>query len=409
MSLANTSIGVAFVHQNETDLREIKTFTDWPGVSREHNEHCEKTPSVYAYGSENIDPDDDSGTKPEDSWGYEVEAGSKSYSWTKLLLDAKALRSSDDDPNLPAAISSGLLALPPGKQAVDVVADYLTKIHNHIIGAIHEKFGGSDIFDLTPIEYWLTVPAIWSDEAKFATRQAALRAGFGKRDIDEVNLISEPEAAAILALKASIDRTDDLVKVNCGVLVCDCGGGTVDITSYRVVRTQPRLVLSESSAGRGGKCGGTFIDRNLHALLSERYGEAFSSLPADRIGPNSRFMAAFEAKKQAFSLHNTRKTIKLPLKIPAFEAATTKTVGYDKKYSEIILSEQDMLDCFDPVVKKITSLVEAQLDAVKQYGRQEVTTVVLVGGLGCSRHVRESLTKWCQDIGIRMVTPWSGA
>ena len=257
-------------------------------------------------------------------------------------------------------MKSGILSLPQGKKAVDVVADYLSKVHEHIIEAIKEKCGGSDFFDVTPIEYWLTVPAIWSDEAKFATREAALKAGFGAREMDEVNLIPEPEAAAVLALKASLDHTDDLVKPQTGVLVCDCGGGTVDITSYIVKRTHPRLVLDESGVGRGAKCGGTFVDRNLHRLLSLRYGEPFSCLPTDRIGPNSRFMAAFEAKKQSFSTNNTRKSMKLPLKIPAFEKSD-KVIGYDKKYSDILLSEEDMLNCFKPVV------------------------------------------------GIRMVTPWSGA
>ena len=358
---------------------------------------------MYAYADENEDQDG------EDAWGYEVEAGSRSYSWTKLLLDAKALPSADDDPNLPAAMRSGMLSLPPGKKAVDLVADYLTKVHKHIIEAIAEKLGGHDILEVTPIEYLLTVPAIWSDEAKFGTREAALRAGFGARPGDEVNLVPEPEAAALLALKASADQTDDLVKPDTGVLVCDCGGGTVDITSYTVARTQPRLVLNESSTGRGGKCGGTFIDRNLHALLTKRYKEAFSSLPADRIGPNSRFMTAFEARKQAFSINTTRKTVKLPLKIPAFEKAPNKIVGYDKKYDELILSERDMLDCFEPVVDKIIGLIEAQLKAISQAGQPDVKTVVLVGGLGCSRHVRECVGRWCNERSIRMVTPWSGA
>lgn len=33
---------------------------------------------------------------------------------------------------------------------------------------------------MTPIEFWLTVPATWSDKAKSATKDAATRAEFGK-------------------------------------------------------------------------------------------------------------------------------------------------------------------------------------------------------------------------------------
>lgn len=56
-------------------------------------------------------------------------------------------------------------------------------------------------FDLTPIECWITLPAIWSEEAKDATLKAARNAGFGSWNDDEVYTIAEPEAAAIATLR----------------------------------------------------------------------------------------------------------------------------------------------------------------------------------------------------------------
>jgi len=55
--------------------------------------------------------------------------------------------------------------------------------------------------NMTPMECWVTLPAIWSEEAKNATLQAAKRAGFGSRPGDEIFTIAEPEAAAIATLK----------------------------------------------------------------------------------------------------------------------------------------------------------------------------------------------------------------
>lgn len=394
---------MAFVHENAVDPKEIKIFTDWPGALRENNEQNEKTPSVMAYANENPDQGG------QDAWGYEVEAGSKSYSWTKLLLDAGSEVAKYDDPNLRTSMDEGMLQLPKGKKAVQVVGDYLSKVHDHLIEAITEKCGGSDILEVTPIEYWLTVPAIWSDEAKAATRRAALSAGFGSRSIDEINLVPEPEAAAMLALKTSATETDSLVEANTGVLVCDCGGGTVDITSYTIARTSPTLVLNESCAGVGAKCGGTYIDRNLRELMTKRYGKAFSSLPPDRIGPGSRFMVAFESRKQQFSCTNTRKKCKLPIVMPDLEKRSSTAAGYDKKYKDVTLTEEDMLECFDPVVKAIIDLVSDQVENVKKRKEPAVQTVILVGGLGCSKHVRDCLKDWCEERQIRMVTPWSGA
>lgn len=394
---------MAFVHENATGPKEIKVFTDWPGAPGENNEQNEKTPSVMAYAFENPDQEG------KDAWGYEVEAGSNSYAWTKLLLDAGSQEAKYDDPKLRSSTDQGMLRLPRGKKAVQVVGDYLKKVHDHLIEAINEKCGGSDILDVTPIEYWITVPAIWSDEAKIATRQAAMFAGFGSRPIDEINLVPEPEAAAMLTLNTSASEIESLVKANTGVLVCDCGGGTVDITSYTIASTSPSLVLNESCGGAGAKCGGTYIDRNLHELMTKRFGQAFSSLPPDRIGPGSRFMLAFESRKQQFSLANTRKTYKLPLMMPDLEETPHIVTGYDRKYKDVILTERDMLECFNPVVQAITDLVRDQVENVNKRKEPRVKTVVLVGGLGCSKHVRDCLKSWSEERDIRMITPWSGA
>ena len=58
------------------------------------------------------------------------------------------------------------------------------------------------------------MPATWLDEAQDATREAAIGAGFANRPMDSINIISEPEAAAICALKRLIiPGAQDGVKV----------------------------------------------------------------------------------------------------------------------------------------------------------------------------------------------------
>jgi molecular chaperone DnaK (HSP70) len=52
-----------------------------------------------------------------------------------------------------------------------------------------------DFVESTPIEYILTVPAVWSDKAKSDTLWCASQAGFGP--MDKIRLITEPEAAAV--------------------------------------------------------------------------------------------------------------------------------------------------------------------------------------------------------------------
>jgi len=70
------------------------------------------------------------------------------------------------------------------------------------------------------------------------------------------------------------------------------------------------------SVVKGGKCGSTYIDRNLHALLSNRFGRAFDELPWGQKGPGSKFMTCFEMVKRNFGLNDEREGQELgPLRL----------------------------------------------------------------------------------------------
>jgi molecular chaperone DnaK (HSP70) len=72
--------------------------------------------------------------------------------------------------------------------------------------------------------------------------QAAEKAG-----LSPVRLIKEPEAAALWTTK----KLD--VAINSGdvFVVCDAGGGTVDLVSYEVQTTSPKLQVKEVVPGTG--------------------------------------------------------------------------------------------------------------------------------------------------------------
>ncbi len=56
----------------------------------------------------------------------------------------------------------------------------------------------------------------------------------------------------------------------------------------------------------GGKCGSTYIDRNLHTLLSRRFGSSFKDLAFAQKGPGSKFMVSFEQIKRDFGRNDDR-------------------------------------------------------------------------------------------------------
>lgn len=176
-------------------IEDIEVMSQWPGFP----DIVWKTPSKMAYASENP-------RLNADQWGYAVPFGSRSYTWTKLLLDKDARLTEYDDPTLKDLFGDGMLRLPPGKRAPDVCQDYLHGMYLYLVSTLEKRFT-PQLFRVTPMECWITVPAIWSDKARSLTRKAAIKAGFGSRLFDVVNVISEPEAAALTVLKPHIGET----------------------------------------------------------------------------------------------------------------------------------------------------------------------------------------------------------
>lgn len=75
--------------------------------------------------------------------------------------------------------------------------------------------------------------------------------------MSSISCISEPEAAAVYTLGAI---QPNILRLHDNFVVCDAGGGTVDLITYKVTKLSP-LVVEESVVGSGGLCGSTYLNR----------------------------------------------------------------------------------------------------------------------------------------------------
>lgn len=90
---------------------------------------------------------------------------------------------------------------------------------------------------------WLTVPAAWDAKGCEMMREAAIAAGLVQNtrhdDLlwkDRLRIITEPEAAAVhCAYLTNIHQ----LKPSQNFIVCDAGGGTVDLAVYKVCLVFP--------------------------------------------------------------------------------------------------------------------------------------------------------------------------
>ncbi|KAK6353138.1 hypothetical protein TWF696_005128 [Orbilia brochopaga] len=402
-----TFTGVAHGHTGSPKVESIQVINSWPGKG---NVNEDKTPSQVAYGSGLEFP---KGFR----WGSDIPQDKRiaRYVWTKLLLNSPSTANNganmSADPtfaNKPTLKPpSGYMVLPPGKEAVDVVADYLSGVYEHIFDRLY-KHHPKEYIEVTPIEFILTVPAIWSDKARNLTKDAAKRAGFGSRKDDRIRLVSEPEAAAIYTIRSTFESTRNATPLQVGdsFVMVDAGGGTVDLITYEIIQTDPELKIVEKVVGSGGNCGSTFIDSQFQELLKKRLGAELNAIPLNKRGPGSKLMNEFETVKRGYGSGETPNTKPryLTLNVP-----DNATAGIED--GEFELTDDEIKETFRPILEEITALVNGQITEVHKQGGN-VKHILLVGGFGESDYLYKWLSShvWESYGQIKVIRPaaaWS--
>lgn len=205
----SASFSVAAVYTSTPD--DVEIIKTWPGGN---GITSDKVPTEIAYS---FPANDSAGAEPTAKWGFQFKPDESRLRCIKLFLDR-----SQKLPFYVSPLDTAAQLKKFNKNVVDAVSDYLTQIYRHTMDTLTRRYGESFMAS-TKVEFVLTCPAVWSDAAKNTTLQAAERAGMGSRS--EIQMISEPEAAAVYTLKAIQPN-----HLNAGdnFIVCDAGGGTVE-------------------------------------------------------------------------------------------------------------------------------------------------------------------------------------
>ncbi|KAF4446399.1 hypothetical protein F53441_9967 [Fusarium austroafricanum] len=256
IDFGTTYSGIAWLRSGRKN--QVKFVTDWKKRNLYQGDK-QKVPSAIFYHYMN---DENA------AWGFTTprEDGNV-LRWFKLLLV--------DEKDLPEHVrhSSQLktaraLMIKANKTPVQILGDYLQKVWKHSRETI-VKAEGKRMMKISQVNVVVTLPAIWPHYVRSRMTEALGHAGLLDVTHDRetmLNFISEPEAAALTCLEENSDRPD--VGVGDHFMVCDAGGGTVDIITYKVEKLHP-LTVSESVKGDGGLCGAIFLDERFLELLKE--------------------------------------------------------------------------------------------------------------------------------------------
>ncbi|OAA42644.1 Heat shock protein Hsp70 [Metarhizium rileyi] len=370
IDFGTTYSGMAWAYSNEPE--DIEVVTTW-NSELSHCSDLEKTPTRLYLGKE----DDDI------KWGYAVPQNVEALEWFKLLL----LKEKDmaSEIRYSSKIQEARRLQEASKKGVvDVVACFLKQLWKHGLQSIGEAIG-EDLLEKCILHVVMTLPAIWPHYAQESMKKAAQEAGIlGKRHSGETVLrfISEPEAAALATIKDHSKKST--IQTGDHIVVCDAGGGTVDLISYQVYSKKPFL-LKECVKGDGGLCGGIFLDEKFKEFVMARTCDAMRTLDKARFNKFLNDNWEHGIKPQ-FRGHGQNRSwgVELP------NAVVTNGKG-KKRASTLEISTPELVDVFRPVVDKVQSLVRYQaMSIVGKYGK-EPKFIVLVGGFGRSPYLFEQL------------------
>ncbi|KAK4548057.1 hypothetical protein LTR36_010777 [Oleoguttula mirabilis] len=376
VDFGTTYSGVAAVYSATPD--DIDIIKTWPGGN---GITSDKVPTEIAYdisepasGSSASDSaseqNGDASPAPRTiRWGFQFRPEESRLRCIKLFLDRNQKL-----PHFVSPLETAAQLRKCDRTVMDAVSDYLTKIYEHTMETLTRRYGESFV-STTKVEFVLTVPAVWSDAAKNATLQAAERAGMGKRH--ELKLISEPEAAAVYTLKT---LPPSRLKVGDNFIVCDAGGGTVDLIAYKVTQTFP-LRVEESAVGTGGLCGSAFLNYRFEDHVRERIGDdRYNNMREKKPKTWMMGLRYFEE----FVKRNFNEEEHSEVNVPFPGLPDDEEAGLDSGF--LIMSAQQVKDIFEPVISQVVELVEGQVQAIKSKDGV-VSGIILVGGFGQSNYL----------------------
>lgn len=188
-------------------------------------------------------------------------------------MDYTTTHPNDSNTRLISQFKLKLQGIFQNNQLQDVTNDYRTAAVDYL-RAIHQYtceqlIRNSPEATYDQFRYVLTVPATWVNEDATAMRQLAKEAGLISDEDKNARLVvlSEAHAASLFCEREYCATTQNALCKGQRYLVCDAGGGTVDLATYECTDTKEHCQLALES---GGPCGSTILDLNMKMYLKNQ-------------------------------------------------------------------------------------------------------------------------------------------
>ncbi|KAK1754394.1 hypothetical protein QBC47DRAFT_383808 [Echria macrotheca] len=392
--------------EGEVLAGEIRVISEWAKTT------ADKVPSDYSYSPSLLN-----GCQ---QWGYDIDDHSRVIKWTKLALEDTGNRHTElqelskllwEMRTLHLTDELAIINDIPrhlSKEPEDIATDYIEKVAEKTLDEILAV--GRLIPETIPVDMVITHPAKWSDKALNSTFRA-ITASFNEDlfpKIRNISFVSEPEACAHYTLREAWQKDHIRFRKNDCFIVCDAGGGTVDIASYKVAsidHNTKQIKLEQIGFPIGNKCGATFIDTSFTDFVRDRLGEEdwerlnYSEGQDNATGGHNivkplvrLLLERFQPIKHQFDGKGTK--LGWPLQLPRGIGATDNAEkGIESGVLRI--TPDDLKDMFKQSVDKTLVLISQAVTHIDISERQlKLRKIFLSGGFGKSPYLFERVKQF---------------
>ncbi|PKY45625.1 actin-like ATPase domain-containing protein [Rhizophagus irregularis] len=294
--------------------------------------------------------------------------------------------------------------LPHGFDYKKAITDYLCEIGKLIKKTV--EWPGINFTE--NVLLILSVPAEYSEREKNVIRNCAHKANLiREKDSPKLQFTTEPEAAAIYCMDNTLQQYNLLVKETTFMIV-DCGGGTVDLTTHKLIEDKEDKKLTEITERIGDFCGSTFIDDEFIEFLREKLGtdaNAMDELIENHYGQYQFLVQEFcQSIKKTFA-GNKEFFYELDIEenAPSLSQYVSKETRETMKKNDwlIPIKYDDVIKMFDPIVDRIIRLIHIQLSN----SQETYSAIFLVGGFSKSKYLQKRIKSEFRDIVKNILVP----
>ncbi|KIL54244.1 hypothetical protein M378DRAFT_92924, partial [Amanita muscaria Koide BX008] len=373
IDVGTTFSGVSYALLDPGIVPQVQPVTQFVGQSEPRGDS--KVPSIVCYRQDGTVVAAGAGTDPEMNPELAEMDDVIRVEWFKLHLRPPHLAPSQEFE------LQKLRSFPKNKTPVQVFGDFL----GYLFQSTKKYIIESETWSWNSVEkntyFVLSHPNGWEGKQQSQMRKAAAAAGLVDKSeaLERISFVSEGEAS----LHFCLNKKPTLSNERDGILIVDCGGGTIDVSAYsQTIKGKFKEITPSECHFQGS----IFVTCRAKEYLEQRLRN--SKYGSD--GEIEAIASSFDkVTKCAFNGPN------LPFYVK-FGGLSCNDPKFDIRSGSVKIAGSQIASFFEPAIQDIIRLIDDQ----RSKSTVIIKTVLLVGGFARSNYLFSQLSSHFNNCGV---------